>query len=156
MAFRQRGSGCWVRNCQMPQEHQVQESGQVLGKQQAVFGRCCATAAGTGLSGTLCQRQQALSSRNLSGSQSNTSSFPCRPSDSTWTPGATQPLLLAHSAQPNLCPADDSGRCCGLAKVVFVGSCASDQSAGHSHHPGSPEWTSRATFAEELGRKKNQ
>lgn len=34
----------------MPQEHQVQGSGQVLGKQQAVFGRCCATAAGTGLS----------------------------------------------------------------------------------------------------------
>lgn len=102
-----------------------------------------------------CSGPAAFDTGCLSGSQSNTSSFPCPPSGSTWTPGATQPLLLAHGAQSNLCPADDSGRCCGLAKAVFVGSCASDHSAGHSHHPGSPEWTSRATFAEELGKKKS-
>lgn len=42
----------------------------------------------------------------------------------------------------------------GQLRLFFMGSCASDHSAGHSHHPGSPEWTGRATFAEELGRKK--
>lgn len=42
----------------------------------------------------------------------------------------------------------------GQPRLFSVGSCASGHSEGHSHHPGSPEWTSRATFAEEPGRKK--
>lgn len=107
---------------QMPQEHQAQESGQALGKQCA--GRCCATAADTGLSGDPVSKAAGPGQQKpFSATPAHSSALPqAAPGSLVSLQQFCWPMVLSLTFAQLMILADGMGQ----PRLFFVGSCASD------------------------------